>query len=259
MRRFLPLALAIVACGGKQKVDANVGFGAEGGGAQPSPAPTQDRTRCDATGKRIVKMDLNKDKNADVFKMFATRKEDGQNVEFLSCKEVDINFDGRKDVWFYYGDNGERTREEMDLDFDGKIDLVTYRTAEKVVRQELDTDFDGKADIWRHFEGEKIARLERDSDRNGSIDYWEYYEGGAIDRVGYDLDNDGKVDRWDRAPPPEVPAAAAAPAAPAPTAARRALSGRWQAVRLGASFGAAAMGYFAFQANREGLVTRDAT
>lgn len=204
MKRLIGIVGVAAGCGGSATMEAKLDTGA------PQTAQEKaDLLRCDPANKRIVKLDLNKDDKPDVFKLFATKQEGGQNVEYLTCKEVDINFDGRKDVWFYYSDTGARTREEMDLDFDGKIDLVTFRQSDKVVRQELDTDFDGKADIWRHFEAEKIARVERDSDRNGRIDYWEYYEGGALDRIGYDLDGDGKVDRWDRAPPPEVPPSSA--------------------------------------------------
>lgn len=222
MRRKLALFTLVLGCGSGQK-EGRIGTTIGAGTAEDAKVAQ----RCDPANKRIVKLDLNRDDKPDVYKMFSTRDEGGQKVEFLTCKEVDINFDGRKDVWFYYDDAGQRTREEMDLDFDGKIDLVTFRQADKIVRQELDTNFDGKSDIWRHFEGEKIARVERDSDNDGKVDYWEYYEGGALDRIGFDVDGDGKIDRWDRAPPPEVPPAgvagpsgqaAAAPVMPTPPA-----------------------------------------
>ena len=68
---------------------------------------------------------------------------------------------------------------EFDLDFDGNIDLWTYRQQGKIVRQELDTNFDSKPDIWKYFENEKLVRIERSSQRNDKVDVWEYYEGGA--------------------------------------------------------------------------------
>lgn len=160
----------------------------------------EDRSRCDAKGKRVVTLDLNQDKQADVWKIYATKSEGGSKVEILTCKEQDINFDGRKDIWVYYDDQGNREMEEMDFDFDGRIDLVTIRRGGKVVRQEMDTNFDGKADIVKYFTEEVLERVERDSNNDGKVDYWEYYEGGQLDRVGYDKDGDGKPEEFDRAP-----------------------------------------------------------
>ena len=87
--------------------------------------------------------------------------ENGAKVDVLTCKEVDLNFDGKKDIWVYYENSGNITNEEFDLDFDGKIDLWIYRQNNKIVRQELDTNFDGKPDIWKFYENEKLTRIER--------------------------------------------------------------------------------------------------
>ncbi len=192
--------------------------------ADPPKISADDKGRCDTKGKRVVRLDINQDKTADVWKLYSSKMESGAKVEALSCKEMDINFDGRRDVWIYYDDSGNRKMEEMDLDFDGKIDLVTIRQAGKVLRQEIDTDFDGKADIWKYFEEGKISRLDRDSNHNGKIDYWEYYEGGALHRIGYDKNGDGRVDVWDRsesttAPTPAGGAKPEAETKPAETAA----------------------------------------
>jgi len=178
-----------------------------------SSATDEQLSRCRADGKRTVKLDLNKDKQPDVWKLYATKTEGGAKVDVLTCKEVDLNYDGRKDLYVYYDDSGNRTMEEMDLDFDGRIDIVTFRRGGKILRQELDTNFDGKPDIWKHYEDEVLVRVDRDTSGNGRVDFWEYYEGGQLDRVGYDKDGDGKVDSWDRAPSQET--AAAAPTKPA--------------------------------------------
>lgn len=180
--------------------------------------PQSDRSRCDAKGKRVVELDLNKDKTPDVWKMYASVTEKGAKVDLLTCKEIDLNFDGRKDVWVYYNADGERKMEEMDLDFDGKIDLTTIRQGGKKVRQDLDTNFDGKPDIWKYFEDEVLTKLHRDTNWDGKVDHIEYYEGGKLDRVGYDKDGDGRVDTWDRAGKTAQPAAgtAAATTTPAP-------------------------------------------
>ncbi|PID37939.1 MAG: hypothetical protein CSA24_01975 [Deltaproteobacteria bacterium] len=164
-----------------------------------SDKPKAERSRCNTAGKRVVKLDLNQDKQPDVWKLYRTKVEGGAKVDVLTCKERDLNFDGRKDVWYYYDDDGNIRMEEMDLYFDGRIDLVTYRQGGKMVRQEMDTNHNGKADVFKHYEEEILARIERDTNHDGKIDYWEYYEGGQLDRIGYDDDSDGVVDRWDRA------------------------------------------------------------
>ncbi len=181
--------------------------GGEGQKAKPQTGPTnlqtskEDRSRCDKKGKRVIPLDLNQDKEPDVWKIYMSKMEAGAKVDVLSCKEQDLNFDGRKDIWIYYDEAGNRQMEEMDLDFDGKIDLVTIRRGGKIIRQELDTNYDGAPDIVKHFEEEVLVRVERDSNTNGKIDYWEYYEGGELDRVGYDKNGDGRPDEFDRAPP----------------------------------------------------------
>jgi hypothetical protein len=162
-------------------------------------AKAEERSRCNTAGKRVVKLDLNQDKQPDVWKLYSTKVEGGAKVDVLTCKERDLNFDGRKDVWYYYTDDGNVRMEEMDLDFDGRIDLVTYRQGGKMLRQEMDTNHNGKADVFKRYEEEVLSRIERDTNHDGKIDYWEYYEGGQLDRIGYDDDSDGVVDRWDRA------------------------------------------------------------
>ncbi|MBK8482606.1 MAG: hypothetical protein IPL40_15820 [Proteobacteria bacterium] len=157
-------------------------------------------SRCDVRGKRLVQLDLNEDRQPDVWKLYVTRIAGGAKIDTLACKERDLNFDGRKDSWSLYDDEGNLATEQIDLDFDGSVDLVTHRRGGKLVRQELDSNHDGKTDVWRHYEDNVLARVERDTNGDGRIDYWEYHEGGQLDRIGYDRDGDGRVDAWDRAP-----------------------------------------------------------
>jgi len=179
-------------------------------GAATEGSPKGDA--CDPGGKRALSLDLDRDGRPDVTRLFAKRRsERGVAGEYLSCKQVDLNHDGRKDLWMHYGPEGERTVEEMDLDFDGRVDVVSFWGGAKMVRQELDTDFDGRPDILRHFENDKLARVERDTNRDGRMDHREFYEGGVLDRIGFDDDGDGRVDRWERAPAPAEAASAAPP------------------------------------------------
>ena len=226
-------ALALSACASNDKKDTKTAVDAKSG--QPEAAVV-DKSRCEPAGKKVVELDINNDKKPDVWKFYVKVAENGAQVDALTCKEVDVNFDGHKDIWVFYDGSGNIAHEEFDLDFDGKVDLQTFRQQGKVIRQELDTNFDGKTDVWKFYENEKLARIERSSKANGRVDVWEYYEGGKLDRIGYDSTGAGRVDRWERAPeeapdgsgaagpatpnapppPATTPAPAATPAATAP-------------------------------------------
>ncbi len=165
----------------------------------------RDDGRCDRAGKRLEELDLNGDGKTDVWKLYSKTIEAGTQVSVLSCKEVDVNFDGRKDMWIHFDQSGDKVLEEFDLDFDGKIDLWVIYKGGKKVREEMDTTFDGRPDLFRFYEGDKLVRIERSSKQNGKIDTWEFYEGGKLDRIGYDTAGMGKPDRWDRAPDDSMP------------------------------------------------------
>jgi hypothetical protein len=183
--------------GGPEKKDDNAMLA---GGNVPAP-PNVDRSKCTDQGKQVVTTDTNQDKKPDVWKFFATAQQDGQAVSVLTCKQVDLNHDGRVDIVYYYDQGGaQSTLEEFDLDFDGQFDLTVYYVNGKKVREEMDSNYDKRPDLWKYYEDEKLVRIERDTDYNGKIDEWQYYEGGKLDRIGYDTTGSGRVDRWDRAP-----------------------------------------------------------
>src|SRR5215813_8858342 len=112
--------------------------------------------------------------------------------------ELDLNHDGKPDVWLYTvtaktadGREYQRlVRKEMDINWDGKVDVVRYYDEdEQIAKEELDLDFDGH-----------IVRKERDTNHTGRVNYWEYWENDRVDRIGEDLNGDGKVDRWTKSP-----------------------------------------------------------
>ncbi len=200
----------LAACASQDKKATETGASADKGGGQPEAAAV-DKSRCEPGGKKVVELDINNDKKPDVWKFYVKVAENGAQVDALTCKEVDLNYDGHKDIWVYYDAGGNIAHEEFDLDFDGKVDLQTFRQQGKIIRQEMDTNYDGKTDVWKFFESEKLARIERSSKNNGKVDVWEYYEGGKLDRIGYDSTGSGRVDRWERGPE-EKPDNQAAPA-----------------------------------------------
>ena len=67
---------------------------------------------------------------------------------------VDTNFDGRSDVYEYY-ESGLLIRRESDRDFNSRIDLIQEfdPTTREQARSVVDVDFDGKADLLVLFQG----------------------------------------------------------------------------------------------------------
>jgi len=187
-------------------------------GASNAPAsPLVDRDKCNDKDKHVVTADINQDKKPDVWKFFKTVDIGGQKTEVMTCKETDLNLDGKIDMVNYYDDTGSQiVLEEIDGDLDGKFDMTVYYDKGKRVRDEIDTNFDQRADVWKYYEDGKLVRIEFDKNTDGKIDEWDYYEGGKLDRIGYDTSGSGRVDRWDRAPEQEeeAPGGNAAPAAP---------------------------------------------
>lgn len=96
----------------------------------------------------------------DVVKVFVKSPEGGAKLA-LSCKEVDLNGDGRKDLLVYYDPIGRKQREEFDHDFDGVADLMAFYQEGQLVRQELDVNYDGLLDLVEHYENGRRVRVEK--------------------------------------------------------------------------------------------------
>lgn len=152
-------------------------------------------SRCEVgEGMRESLVDLNQDEVADVRKVYAT----GPDGEWIRCREADLNFDGLKDIFVFFDENGLPKTDEVDLDYDGTIDIVTTYVDGKVIKQEIDTNSDAIIDRVRFMDEGLPSRLEGDTDGDGRVDYWEYYEEGRLIRVGMDTDGDGRADNWNR-------------------------------------------------------------
>lgn len=154
---------------------------------------TLDGERCDVDNKRAHQVDVNQDGWADLVTLYST----DAGGEKVSCKQADLNFDGRLDAFIHYAASGDVTREQFDTDFDGRIDMGRYYELGKHLRDELDLNQDGFADSWRVYDDNRLVRIETDRDADGRADMFTYYIGKQIDRIGYDINGDGKVDTWD--------------------------------------------------------------
>src|SRR6478752_917069 len=116
--RHLALGVSLLPCAGLLTSCASTQHPGEmAAGSNVSDAPSIDRSKCSDKGKEIVTADTNQDKKPDVWKFFTTVQQGGQSVSVLSCKQVDLNHDGKIDVVQYYDENGNQmTLEEADLD-----------------------------------------------------------------------------------------------------------------------------------------------
>jgi antitoxin component YwqK of YwqJK toxin-antitoxin module len=147
----------------------------------------------EGNGFRKVTLDINSDRKPDVFNYY--RDGEGSEENLLVRKEIDLNFDGTIDVTQIWKD-GVMTQEQIDADFDGRKDWIDFYDQGERIRAEWDTSFDGYPDQIRYYEGGTIARVEMDTTGDHQVDYWEYYEAGIMQRSGWDLNADGKVDKW---------------------------------------------------------------
>jgi antitoxin component YwqK of YwqJK toxin-antitoxin module len=154
-----------------------------------------------ADNETVTEFDLNGDRKADVWSYAVTVKgEGGKDIERVSRKELDINWDGKVDISRTYDEREQINREALDLDFDGKVDQVNFYEKGVIVRKELDLSATGRPSEFKFYEKGKLVRKERDTNGDGKVDYWEYWEGDQVDRVGVDLDGDGNVDKWEKNP-----------------------------------------------------------
>jgi hypothetical protein len=107
-------------------------------------------------------LDSNRDGSPDQWYEVA----DGQ-VRGLS---QDRNYDGQVDYLVEYDREGRKVREEMDFNFDGRMDDFYYFEKGALVRQEIDSNFDQRIDVWVFLEGLYIRRYEMDRDFDGRVD-----------------------------------------------------------------------------------------
>jgi hypothetical protein len=192
--------------------------------------PKVDPTLCDTAGKNVVTYDLNHDNRPDVWRLYKTEDEGGTKVEFMTCKQVDFDHDGRKDWVVAYNRKGMPLYEKADFDYDGKWDMSAIFDPKTGLKAEVerDTDFDGKFDVQEIYDSAgQLTSIRRDRNGDGKPDVWEQYRDGQLIEILYDDNFDGKVDRKEEIPgahpkiqmpatqPVQDAGSAAAPAAPA--------------------------------------------
>ncbi|MCP4199321.1 MAG: hypothetical protein GY762_19425 [Proteobacteria bacterium] len=183
------ISLAMGCAGAKKDAD-------HGGDAPRRLGRIDSGSRCKVKDDQVEEqVDLNQDGEPDVRRVFI-ELQDGTRV--LVCRESDLDFDGVRDVFVFYDEEGEIIRDEVNLDYKDQVDIISIYSKGKIVKQEIDTNSDSQIDRVRYLEDGVPIRVEGDTDGNGVVDYWEYYEEGKLIRIGVDQDGDGKADDWSR-------------------------------------------------------------
>jgi hypothetical protein len=178
------LALLIV-CAACSRGSKDGTTSAEERRTKPQPIAAKD---CEGGDPQNV--DVNNDGKPDI----THRVRSGKRI----CSVMDLNFDGRTDLLRFYEDNGQSPAlEQHDYDFDGHVDDQAFFKAGKVVRKELDTNFDGLIDTWLWCQGPQIERAERARRKPGRVDTWEGYAQGLLSEIQYDENSDGQVEKWE--------------------------------------------------------------
>ncbi len=94
-----------------------------------------------------------------------------EEVTLVSSLETDRDNDGTIDYLLGFDESGKKIYEELDFNYDGKMDDFYYYTSGVLIRREIDTNYDSKVDVWVYIhEGVYIERYERDLDYDGEID-----------------------------------------------------------------------------------------
>jgi hypothetical protein len=86
-----------------------------------------DRSRCNEAGRQVIVYDLNQDGRTDMWKMYETVRRGKTEVRVMTCKKLDLNFDGVADLTGYYDRQERLELEELDLDFDGDVDQIVVQ------------------------------------------------------------------------------------------------------------------------------------
>jgi len=113
----------------------------------------------------VKKFDINRDKVPDMLTVYkkVKNKETGDDELLLFVKQMDLNHDGKIDVYRFFNEKGMIDKEELDLDYDMKIDVVDYYLNGVARRRELAMRFSDTPTITKYYdENRKLMPLQED-------------------------------------------------------------------------------------------------
>jgi hypothetical protein len=123
-------------------------------------------------------------------------KHEACDMNAPTASKVDVNGDGRPDI--VHVTNGAReVCRVVDLNLDGAIDaFIYYDEAGLERRRESDFDRDGRPDEIVSSRAGSVFLKERETNYDDQLDTWDYYEGGRLVRRERDSDGDALIDQW---------------------------------------------------------------
>lgn len=140
----------------------------------------------------VEKMDSQGKNQPDIFIVFR-KNEDGSRQ--LVMQLFDINRDGKIDLVKHF-EKGKLVKTEIDLDYDGLVDVVTeYDLATGEIKKK--TQADGTTNIWKYYLKNELRKKEVDRNSDGKPDMWVYYKNGKVVRTEVDKYFNGKIVRID--------------------------------------------------------------
>jgi hypothetical protein len=139
---------------------------------------------CDTGGAE--KLDANGDGRPDVFIVRSGSRE--------VCRAVDLNLDGKIDVYSYNDSAGQLRRKEYDFDRDGVVDEIASFQGGVITSKQRATLLANRLDTWEYYQNGTLARSERDSDSDAVVDQWWEYPKPGCPMIHTDANEDGRPD-----------------------------------------------------------------
>lgn len=109
-------------------------------------------------------------------------------------EEMDTDFDGRVDRWDTFGTSGQRLRSATARSGDRPDRIATYDRAGLLARVETDADLDGVFEVVQIHEAGRLAETRIDSDGNGRADRFQDFRASYLAFEDFDTDEDGRPD-----------------------------------------------------------------
>ena len=134
--------------------------------------PTKLQTqKIKTTGLNKEEIDINGDGKPDQF-VYTKDNE-------IRYAQRDFNFDQVIDMTEFYNDDGDHVRDEIDLDYDGIVDLIITYKNDLPVKKEYSIDFEGNRHGVQIFDANgNRTEVRRDTNRDGKVDIIEHYNPG---------------------------------------------------------------------------------
>jgi hypothetical protein len=127
------------------------------------------------------------------------------DLDSKSAVRVDVNNDGKGEIVRVMAGARELCR-AVDLNFDGRWDSYLYFDDRgKLRRRESDFDRDGVVDEIATYQDGKIVRKDRETNLDGKLDTWDFYTNEKLVKRERDTNADGRVDQWWQFPDADKP------------------------------------------------------